>query len=320
MQITSSFAYATSWSFSVSSQRRFSSRCSAGSARRSSFSRCDERQQRPVERAALHLVLLGVEVLLGAVRDGRVLERLEAGVDAVGRRERRRQHEPRLERGRAADLQVLVEDVGRVHERVRPVELRPREQLLDVLDELRLRVLPGEVRVALREAELRERRHQRRPREGLREEDHLGMVAAHLRDQPLPERRRLRVRVVDAEDRDPPLHPVQDDVAQRLPEPLPVLRLEVDVVDVLVALRRVLRVLQRSVGAPVEPLRMLLQPRMVRRALDREVERELDAGRARGGDHRVEVVPRAEVGTDRVVAALRRSRSPTGSRRRPARR
>ena len=37
-----------------------------------------ERQQRPVERAPLHLVLLGVEVLLGAVRDRLVLERLEA--------------------------------------------------------------------------------------------------------------------------------------------------------------------------------------------------------------------------------------------------
>ncbi len=50
-----------------------------------------------------------------------------------------------------------------------------------------------------------------------------GSSRAHLADQPLPERERLRVRVVDAEDPHAALDPVQDDVAQRLPEPLPVL-------------------------------------------------------------------------------------------------
>ena len=48
------------------------------------------------------------------------------------------------------------------------------------------------------------------------------------------------------------------------------------VVDVLVALGRVLGVLQRAVGAPVEPFGMLGEPRVVGRALDREVERDLD--------------------------------------------
>jgi hypothetical protein len=43
---------------------------------------------------------------------------------------------------------------------------------------------------------------------------------------------------------------------------------------------------------------------MVRRALDREVERDLDARRAPGLDHRVELLPRPEAGVDRVVAAL----------------
>ena len=71
------------------------------------------------------------------------------------------------------------------------------------------------------------------------------------------------------------------DVAQRLPQPAPVLGLEVDVVDVLVLLGRVLGVLERPVGAAVEPLGMLRQPRVVGRALDREVERDLDADLAR---------------------------------------
>ena len=46
----------------------FVERWSAGFARRISFRRRDERQQRPVERPLLHLVLLRVEVLLAALR------------------------------------------------------------------------------------------------------------------------------------------------------------------------------------------------------------------------------------------------------------
>ena len=95
-----------------------------------------------------------------------------------------------------------MEDVRRVREAVRPVELAPVEQLAEELEQLPARVLPREVRVALREAGLGERRHRRRPREGLGEEDHLRVLAPHLADQPLPERQRLRVRVVDAEDGD----------------------------------------------------------------------------------------------------------------------
>ena len=91
---------------------------------------------------------------------------------------------------------------------------------------------------------------------------------------------------------------------QRLPEAAPVLALEVDVVDVLVALRRVLGVLQRPVGAAVEPLGMLLQPRVVGRALDREVERDLDPELLRVGDEGAELLRGAERRVDRVVPAL----------------
>ncbi len=198
-----------------------------------------------------------------------------------------------------------MEDVGRVREAVRPVELPPLEQLAEELEQLPACVLPREVRVALREAALGERRHRRRPRERLREEDHLGVLAPHLADQPLPERQRLRVRVVDAEDGDAAADPLEDDVEERLPQTAPVLTAEVDVVDVLVALRRVLRVFQRPVGAAVEPLWMLLQPRVVGRALDREVERDLDAellARLRRGARNSCSVP--SDGSDRVVPAL----------------
>ena len=64
---------------------------------------------------------------------------------------------------------------------------------------------------------------------------------------------------------------------QLLPQRLPVPAVEVDRVDVLVLLGRVLRVLDGAVRAPVEPLRMLADVGVVGRALKRVVERDLDA-------------------------------------------
>ena len=80
----------------------------------------DERREaaRVVEVPVAQLVLLRVEVLLAAGLARRALEQLERRpVDAVGRAERRRQHEARLERRPAAVLEVGVEDVGRVRRR-----------------------------------------------------------------------------------------------------------------------------------------------------------------------------------------------------------
>ena len=97
--------------------------------------------------------------------------------------------------------------------------------------------------------------------------------------------------------------PAEHDVADRLPEALAVARVPVEVVDVLVALGRVLGVLQRAVGPVLEPLRVLRQPGMVGRGLEGEVERELHPVLAQRRDERREVVLRAEVGVDRVVPA-----------------
>ena len=173
-----------------------------------------------------------------------------------------------------------------------------------------LRVLPREVGVRLREPRLREQRHHRRPRERLREEHRPRMLLPYLRHQPLPERDRLRVRVVDPEDRHARVAPAQHDVADRLPEPLLVGCLPVEVVDVLVALRRVLRVLERPVGPVLEPLRVLREPRVVGRALEREVERELHPVRVKRRDERGEIGLGAERRVDGVVTALRRADRP----------
>jgi hypothetical protein len=67
-----------------------------------------QREERPVQRSLLRLVFLGIEVLLRALAHRHVLEALEPGVDAVRRRQRRREHEPSLERRPSAALEVLV--------------------------------------------------------------------------------------------------------------------------------------------------------------------------------------------------------------------
>src|SRR5205823_14477682 len=69
-------------------------------------------------------------------------------------------------------------------------------------------------------------------------------------------------------------------------------------------LGRVLGVADRAVGAVAEPLRMLFEPGMVERALDGEIERDLQAVFGGGGDQPAEILGRAERRVDRIVSAF----------------
>ncbi len=120
------------------------------------------------------------------------------------------------------------------------------------------------------------------------------------------------MRVVHPEDPDAVLDPLQRDAQALGVEPGRV-AVEVQRVDVLVALRRVLRVGDRAVGPDGEPLRMRGDPRVVGRALQREVERDLHAELIRARDERVEVVEVAELRVDRVVPARGRADRPRGA-------
>src|SRR5205823_4792899 len=91
---------------------------------------------------------------------------------------------------------------------------------------------------------------------------------------------------------------------QLLPQPLPLLGLEVDRVDVLVFFGRVLGVLDGAVRPVAEPLGVLLDVRVVGRALEGHIHRYLDAQVAGVGDEGVEVFERAEVGVDGRVPAF----------------
>ena len=254
------------------------------------------------------LVLLRLEILLGAGPDRFVLLQFERGtVDPVARAEGRSEDEPSHERGLSTVLQILVEDVRRVGPQVRTEEVPDRRlrELAEVLGELMFGVAPREVRVALRESELGQAIHHLRPRERLGQEDRIGMVPLDLPDQPFPEPERLRVRVVDAEDPHPVPDPELHDRRQLLPQLLPGLRLEIDRVDVLVLLRWVLRVLDGAVGPVLEPLGVRLHPRVVGRALEGDVEGHLDPVLRSGRlDEVIEVLDCPQVGVHRRVAAL----------------
>ena len=87
-----------------------------------------------------------------------------------------------------------------------------------------------------------------------------GWSRAHVGDEPLPELDRLGVRVVDAEDLDPVVDPHLDHPAHLGVDARGVV-VEVERVDVLVLLRRVLGVGDGAVGAGGEPLRVRRAPR-----------------------------------------------------------
>src|SRR5712692_547026 len=74
-------------------------------------------------------------------------------------------------------------------------------------------------------------------------------------------------------------------------------------VDILIFLRRILGVLNTSIGTRQKKLRMLADIRMVGRGLKRDVERDLDPMLRRDRDELLEVVDRAKVGVNGFVPA-----------------
>ena len=201
------------------------------------------------------------------------------------------------------------QDVGRIGEEVRPkiFALGVTRDLAEIGLQLLLLGAPGEIGIGLGEAELRQGLHDFWPRERFCQEDHGRLGRLNFTDQPLPERKRLGMRVVDPEDTHALLDPEQHDVAQGRPQTHAVATVEIRIDNVLVLFGRVLGILDRAVGPPLEPFGMLLEPWMVGRALHREVERDFHAVRGAGAHEAPEVGQRAEFGVDRVMAAFRRA-------------
>ena len=265
------------------------------------------------EVAGLIFVLLVVDVLFGTGPSDIFVE-LVPGVDAPTRRGCCRESRPDLIGRRPPELEELGEDVRRVDKQIRPKVGRVfMGDLGEELLELGLGVSPGEVGIRLLETGLAEGVHHRRSRERFREEDDVGKFRVHLVKHPLPELQRLGVRVVHPEDRDTEADPVPDDSKYFVANADRIV-IEVDRVDVLVLLRRILRVGDRSIRKGGEPLGVLDYPGVVGRTLQREVESDLEAVFLRGVDKRLEVLDGAEIRMDGVMPAVFRSDGPRGSR------
>ena len=82
--------------------------------------------------------------------------------------------------------------------------------------------------------------------------------------------------IVDSKDLDTLLDPEQEHVSQFAPHRLPIFTFEVERVDVLVFLRRILGILNCAVRPATKPLPMILYVRMVRRDLKSDIQRNLD--------------------------------------------
>ena len=174
------------------------------------------------------------------------------------------------------------------------------------------RVLPREVGVGLAEAGLREGVHPGGAGERLGQEHHVGVLLADCPDESTPESRPAWWGMSTRTSRTPA--PPRTRRRRAAPSRAPPSRgREVDVVDVLVALGRVLRILQRPVGAAVEPVGVVLQPRVVRGALDRAVERDLHAVVGCRPHERLEVLEGPDRRLHGGVAALLVADSPRAS-------
>ena len=130
------------------------------------------------------------------------------------------------------------------------------------------------------------------------------MLQLYLADQPFPEPERFCVRIVDAKDLYALIDPEQRHVAQRIPQRAGIFRGEVGVDDILVFFRRVFGIAHRAVGPALEPLRVLLQPRMIGRALHGEVECDLHVVLLARRHQGAEILQRAELRVHGVMAAF----------------
>src|SRR5579883_2696147 len=134
-------------------------------------------RMRRVEIPHLALIFFGVEIFFAAGLARRVFLKLKGGtVDAVARAEGGCEDQADFEGGSKAGLKERVENVGRIRPEIRTEEVGGAGEFGEVVDQLLLRVAPGEVGVRLREAELGKAVHHLRPRESFGEEKHVGMT------------------------------------------------------------------------------------------------------------------------------------------------
>src|SRR5438552_10424496 len=140
------------------------------------------------------------------------------------------------------------------------------------------------------------------------------MLFLEVVNHPLPEVEWLGMGIVDPEDEYPMMNPELDDALEFLPEAAPGRRLEIEWIDVLVLLGRVLGILDCAVRSSAKPFRMFFHVGMVRRTLVRQIQSNVDSMRLCYGDEMAEIFECPKAGMNRLVAAFRAAHSPWASR------
>src|SRR5580698_8996470 len=130
------------------------------------------------------------------------------------------------------------------------------------------------------------------------------MIALDLGDHPLPEGKRLGVRVVDAKNRDAQAEPIEEDALQLLPHAGPVFALEIEGINILILLGRILRVLNRPVRPLAKPRLVLAHIRMIWSRLKRYIQSDGKIERLRLGYEALEIVDRSQLTQDGFVSAF----------------
>src|SRR5271167_1262444 len=127
------------------------------------------------------------------------------------------------------------------------------------------------------------------------------------------------MRIVDAEDLHAMLAPESHHPHQLLEQSALIGGVEIDRINILVFLGRVLGILDAAVGAMLKPIRMLADPWMVRRALDCKIECHLDSKTVGRRVEAIEIADRADRRLDRrMPAGLTTNRPRTAGRIRSA--
>src|SRR5205814_7987057 len=105
----------------------------------------------------------------------------------------------------------------------------------------------------------------------------VGMAALDVCDQPLPELEWLGMWIVNAENANALVNPVQHDASQLFPKRLGFFCFEVERIDVLVFFGWILRVLHRAIWPYMKPFLMFLDVGMVRGALVCQIKSHLES-------------------------------------------
>src|SRR5436853_1975948 len=136
------------------------------------------------------------------------------------------------------------------------------------------------------------------------------MLGFNIAYDPFPECERLGVWIIDPKNAHAARDPEQEDPLQLVPQGPPLGSLEIERIDILIFLGRVFSVLNGAIRALAEPLRMFPGIRVIGRALERDIECDLESLLLGFGDQSLEVFDGAQLRMNRSVAAFLGSNCP----------